>query len=534
MPIGYCCLVLHAHLPFVRHPEYADCLEEHWLYEALTETYLPLLEVMEGWRRDNVDFRLTISLSPSLVTMLSDGLLQERYARHIARLIELAEKEVVRTRLTPELQSLARHYLERFTACRTAYEERYQRNLVAAFRSFLDSGNLEIMTCPATHGFLPLLQHQPTTVRAQVRTAVDFHIEQFGAPPPGIWNSECGYYPGLDRILAEAGLRYFFVDAHGLLFASERPKYGVFAPVFCPGGVAAFGRDLWSSHAVWSTESGYPGDPAYREFYRDIGFDLEFDYIAPYIHESGLRIATGMKYHRITGKVALGEKAIYDLNEAGRRVEEHASDFVAKRELQLRHLASLMDRPPLVTSPYDAELFGHWWYEGTGFVDRVMRRLCAAPDVIEPVTPSQYLTMYPVNQVVQPNYSSWGSGGHAEVWLDESNQWIYPNLHAAADRMIAMARRYQRVAQGKLRRALNQMARELLLAQSSDWAFIMKRGTVVDYAVRRTNEHLQNFDTLYHQIFSLNIDDQFLARLEERHRIFPNLQFELYAEEPHA
>ncbi len=532
MPIGYCCLVLHAHLPFVRHPEFEDCLEERWLYEAMAETYLPLLGVMEGWRRDGVDFRLALSISPPLATMLLDPLLQERFLKHIDKLIQLAQSELDRTMLLPVTNKVARHYLARFQAVREAFDQRYGRNIILAFKSFQDSGNLEIMTTPATHGFLPLMQHQPAAVHAQVKVGTEFYTGLFGRPPQGIWNSECGFYTGLDQVLADCGLRYFFMDTHGLLLANQRPKYGVFAPIFCPGGVAAFGRDLWSSNSVWSAESGYPGDPYYREFYRDIGFDLEFDYIAPFIHESGLRVATGIKYHRVTGREPLGNKELYNLDLAQARVAEHARDFVEKRRLQAQHLQRLMDRPALITAPYDAELFGHWWYEGVEFIDQVMRGLCAQPDQVQPITPSEYLRIYPVNQVVTPNYSSWGSGGYAQVWLDKKNEWIYRLMHSAADRMIVMARRYNRVAHGRTRRALNQMARELLLAQSSDWAFIMKTGTVVDYAVRRTNEHLGNFDALYHQVFASNVDEEFLAGLEKRYNIFPKLEFEIFAYDP--
>src|SRR5574341_1038858 len=95
---GYLALVLHSHLPFVRHPEYEDCLEEQWFYEAVVETYIPLIQVLEGWLRDRVPFRLTLSLSPTLTAMLLDSLLQSRTLRQIRRLIELSEREVKRTR----------------------------------------------------------------------------------------------------------------------------------------------------------------------------------------------------------------------------------------------------------------------------------------------------------------------------------------------------------------------------------------------------------------------------------------------------
>src|SRR5690606_16902771 len=112
------CLMLHAHLPFVRHPEYQDFLEEDWFYEAITETYIPLLRVLNGCARDDVDFRITMSITPPLAAMLQDQLLQERYQHHIENLIELTEKEIERTRFEPEYQELARMYNRKFKECR--------------------------------------------------------------------------------------------------------------------------------------------------------------------------------------------------------------------------------------------------------------------------------------------------------------------------------------------------------------------------------------------------------------------------------
>lgn len=534
MAIGTFCLVLHAHLPFVKHPEYDDPLEERWLHEAITESYLPLLRIMEGWRRDGVDFRLTLSLSPPLISMLTDPFLQERYVAWLDKLIELADSEVIRTRWIPQLQPTALHYREEFQACRDEFEGRYGRNLVRAFASFQESGNLQLLTSSATHAFLPLMQHQPAAVRAQLQIGVETYFQHVGVMPQGLWNAECGYYPGLDQHMAASGIKFFFVDAHGILQAAHRPRYGIFAPVTCPSGVAAFSRDVETSRAVWNAEVGYPSDPVYRDFYRDLGFDADFDYISPFLHESGRRVATGIKYHRITGKVPLGKKELYDFEAASRRAEQHAAHFTEAREDQARRIGALMDRPPLIVSPYDAELFGHWWYEGPIFLDHVMRRMCATADVVQPILPTEYLAAWPESQSLAPVYSSWGEGGYAEVWLNPSNDWIYRYLHAAADRMTEQARRFRGTTIPLLRRALNQMARELLLAQSSDWAFIMRMGTVVDYATARTKGHLENFNRLCEQVQAAAIEDMLLTQLETRHNIFPKLQFEAYAGDSQA
>jgi 1,4-alpha-glucan branching enzyme len=380
-------MVLHGHLPYVRHPEHENFLEEDWLYEAITETYIPLVTMFESLDRDRVNFRLTMSVTPTLASMLADPLLQERYIKHINRLIELAHKEVERTRWLPEFQKLAVMYLNLFTHARDLFE-RYQRNLVLAFKRFQDSGNLEIITCGATHGFFPLMDVDKPSIRAQVRVAVAHYEKCFGRRPRGIWLPECGYMPGDDEILKENGIKYFFTDSHGILHGTPRPKYGVFAPVYCKSGVACFGRDMESSKQVWSSVEGYPGDYDYREFYRDIGFDLDYDYIRPYIHPDGIRVNTGIKYYRISG--VGNEKRPYDPDAAREKAASHAGNFMFNREKQVDHLYDVLGRKPLIISPYDAELYGHWWFEGPLWLEFLIRKVTFDQKTIRMITPSEY------------------------------------------------------------------------------------------------------------------------------------------------
>ncbi|RJP29723.1 MAG: DUF1957 domain-containing protein [Candidatus Omnitrophota bacterium] len=517
---GYLCLVLHAHLPFVRHPEHEDFLEEDWLYEAITETYVPLILVFEKLIRDNVDFRITMSLTPTLCSMLQDGLLQERYLKHINKLIELAHREADRTRWMPEFNHLANMYLSKFYEVRGTFEK-YNRDLTRAFKSFQDAGKLEIITCGATHGYFPLMDVTKASVNAQVRVAADHYENVFGRRPRGIWLPECGYNPGDDQILKEAGIKYFFTDAHAILHATPRPKYGVFAPVYCKSGVASFGRDLESSKQVWSSIEGYPGDYFYREFYRDIGFDLDYDYIRPYIHPDGIRINTGIKYFRITGSE---NKQPYSPELAREKAAEHAGNFMFNRQKQAEYLFDLLKKKPIIVSPYDAELYGHWWYEGVMWLDFLIRKIVFDQDDIRLITASEYLIENPRNQVVTPSMSSWGWKGYSEMWLQGSNDWIYRHLHAASEKMSELVDAYPN-AQGIQLRALNQCLRELLLAQSSDWAFILGTGTHTSYAVQRTKNHLLNFMRLFEEIKSNSIDNNWLSEIERKDNIFPNIDY---------
>lgn len=526
MSTGHLALILHAHLPYVRHPEHQDFLEEDWFYEAIVETYVPLLRIFEGMVRDGVPFKLTMSLTPTLCAMMQDPLLQERAERYLNRVIALAEKEVGRNRGHGQLEELSRFYLQRLNDTRDYFVTRRGRRLVPAFAELQEAGVLEIATCAATHGFLPLMEQFPEAVRAQIFIGRDYHRECFGRDPAGIWLPECAYVPGIDRFLQEANLKWFVVDAHGLMFGQPQPQFAIYAPCYTPAGPAVFARDRESSRQVWSAEEGYPGDPAYRDFYRDVGYDLSMDYLRPFLGADGQRKFTGIKYHRITGRTQ--HKELYRRDWAMQAADAHAGDFLFNREQQLARLAENMPVDPVIVSPYDAELFGHWWFEGPEFLNFFVRKAAYDQETFRFTTPGEYLEKHPVLQLVAPSASSWGNKGYWEVWLDQSNAWIYPHLHAAAGRMTDMARAHRATRARWKIETLQQMARELLLAQSSDWAFLMKTGTAREYATKRTRDHVLRFTRLYEALASGRNDADFLAACRERDNIFPNIEWRYY------
>ncbi|MDT8286892.1 MAG: 1,4-alpha-glucan branching protein domain-containing protein [Elusimicrobiales bacterium] len=525
---GYLALVLHAHLPFIRHPEYEDFLEEDWFFEAMCETYLPMLDVYERLSQEGTDFRVTMSLTPPLCGMMSDDLLKKRFQNYVHKRLELSQKEVHRTRNTA-FAPVAEMYERKFRRIIELFEDYYHGNILEGFKKFQDMGKLEIITCCATHGFLPL-ENRKEAVNAQIQIAAQDYTRRFGRGPRGIWLAECAYNPGDEIYLKAHGIRYFFLETHGIIYGSPRPRYGVYAPVYCPSGVAAFGRDMESAHQVWSAEMGYPGDHRYREFYRDLGYDLDYDYVKPYLHQDGVRRNIGMKYCRITGKVGLNEKAPYNPHEAREMAASHAGNFMFNRERQVEHLYGFLGRKPILVSMYDAELFGHWWYEGPDFIEFLFKKMHHDQNTVKTITPSEYLGRHPDNQVVQPSMSSWGDKGYNEVWLNESNDWMYRHLHKAVARMVDMANRFPD-ADGLLRRALNQCAREVVLGMSSDWAFLMTVGTAKTYSTKRFIDHTHRFNGLYEQIMGNRIEEGYLKDIEWKDNIFPEVDYRAFSSE---
>lgn len=526
-PKGYVSFVLHAHLPFIHHPENDTYLEEEWLFEAISETYLPLLANFERLVAEGVDFRITMSMTPPLLNMLDNKLLQERYIKYLEKHIELAEKEMERTTYDAKLNHLSHYYYDRYSHDLTTFRDQYGCNIIAGFKHFQDIGVLEIITCGATHGYFPILYVTEQTVKAQIAVGVQTYEKYFGKKPRGIWLPECGYVPEADKYLKEFGIEYIITESHGVLYADPAPIYGTYAPIVSPNGVIAFGRDMESSRQVWSSVNGYPGDYNYREFYRDIGYDVQdYDYIKPYIAANGVRVPTGIKYYRITGENQ--EKDYYDVQWAKDSAEKQAGHFLNCRIEQINHATSYMDKPPIILCPYDAELYGHWWYEGPYWLYILFKKIYFDQDQFALITPGEYIDCYPEIQECSPCRSSWGANGYSEVWLNPTNDYAHRHLHVAGERMVELANTFADEQNNLKIQALNQCARELLLAQSSDWLFIITNGTMVDYAKKRIKDHIGRFTKLYEQIKTDKVDKKFLKQIQEIDCIFPEIDYRIY------
>jgi 1,4-alpha-glucan branching enzyme len=494
--IGSFILALHAHLPYVRKAGRWPFGEE-WLYEAMAATYLPLLGIFEHLERDGVEAKVAVGITPVLLEQLADPYLQESFDAYVARVAVAADEDAVRADAGGQSRraQLAREYAQRFRGLRADFTAR-GGDLIAGFAGLAQRGRIEILTSAATHAFLPLLATE-SLVRAELRVGVETTRARLGVDPAGIWLPECAYRPGMERYLEELGLRYFFVDAHAVTGASalsissesawtrdnagsrdaaralaelDRPSDATLRPHYVAGSrVAAFARSVEVSRQVWARNFGYPGDPAYREFHKRAD-------------------TSGLHYWAVSGPaVDLGEKVEYDPAIAAARVREHAEHFAALVE----ELATDAGDRPCIVAPYDAELFGHWWFEGPEWIEAVLRRL-AAGGVVDPATPSESLATDPPRDAVELPPTSWGEGGDFRVWSNAQTEWIWPEIHAAEYAMQDAARAHPH-ADPLMQLYLNQAGRELLLLTSSDWPFLMTTGQAREYSVSRFQEHVARF-----------------------------------------
>ena len=514
MARGKLLILLHAHLPFVRSPEHPRFLEENWFFEALTESYIPLLQMLSRTAEKGLHGAINLSISPTLLHMLADPMLQERYSLHLGHLLDLADREIERFEGDSQRHQLGIFYRDRLRSVRHAWENRFQRNLIEVIRQLRDMGKIEVLTCVGTHPFLPAYQSDKGVIRFQLALTLQTCSDLLGFVPKGVWLPECGYFEGLDALVTEAGFEYCFLETHGVLLAKPAPRYGVFEPVRTSSGLMCIGRDQASSREVWSRRVGYPGHPDYREFFKDLAHEMPREYLGDYFFAAGTPIDTGLKYHKITGDET---KQLYQPYRALQLAREHARQFVMNREAQVEELAPHMEGAPVVLAPYDAELFGHWWFEGPEFLEAMFERASFSSS-IELSTVGEAVAASKPEQDRQPAFSSWGEGGFGAVWINSEVDWIYPRFFEMLNQFRDCYRRFR--TGGFQGRVLAQMAREMALLQSSDWAFMIHNKSAEGYARARVQEHYDNFQALRKLLLSGRTQSRLLTQLEQKNNLF--------------
>jgi len=485
---GIFALMLHSHIPYCRKSGVWPAGEE-WLFEAMNETYLPLLRSFRSLHYDGIRPRTMIGLVPILMEQLADGYMKDRFCEYMEDKIRRAGDDIDRFRSDPARQRVARYWLERFESNYSAFVSDFYRDILGTLKWLQDEGVIEIVTSAATHGFLPLLE-QDSSVFAQIRIGVETYRRYFGCSPHGFWLPECAYRPGqwsekekrmrrgIDEWLSSEGIEYFFVESVGITRASfvENPhqetRPNPLMGYRLPSGACVFGRNEATGKQVWSPETGYPGDPYYLEFHQK---DPE----------------SGLHYARVTGG---DDKQIYDPEKASQRVEEHARHF-AGFVLDRIDDADTLQTPPVIVCPYDCELFGHWWHEGVNWLEKVYREL-AGKDSAALKGLSEYLDRHRDDlSTITMEPSTWGLNSDFTVWLNPEHGWIWPYINSCSLRMEEVLARIA-AADERGERILRQMGRELLLMQGSDWPFLLFTTQAKEYANQRFHHHHQRFEKL--------------------------------------
>jgi len=519
---GYLTFVLHTHLPYVRrHGRWP--FGEEWLYEAMSESYLPLLMEFERLR-GSLNFQLVVNITPVLMEQLADDYIKAEFEKYLLRKIERTREDLESGKYPEKpVKEVLRHFERVYS-----YWKAINGDVIGKFRELQEGGYIEIITSPATHAYLPLLLRDES-IRSQIANGVATYEKHFGKRPRGMWVSECAYRPsgewklpggrtverkGIEKFLEEFGIEYFFVESNLVDNGPVGDSYGApvpagslatLRPYWVKGSnVAIFARNRETGHQVWSAHYGYPGDFYYREFHRKAE-------------------RSGNQYWRVTGKdVDLGEKDFYDPEKALERVEEHARHFVSLVENLLARFEEETGEKGIIVAPYDTELFGHWWYEGVKWLGRVLELL--AERGIKTTTLSAFLSNYSGERLeVELPEGSWGANADHSTWWNEETEWTWEEIYRAEERMVALASRFY--GKDKLGdRAIEQLARELLILEASDWQFLITTGQAKAYAERRVLLHSRDFHRLANEVVKYfntgEMDVSLLEELEKRDNPF--------------
>lgn len=559
---GFFQLVLHAHIPYVvNHGRWPHGLD--WLNEAAAEVYLPIIEVFDRLKKERIDAHITVDITPVLAEQLGSRIFKKDFIKYLKERIESAKsdknhflKEDFKSRA-----AIASMWIEFYKKRLKQFLE-LKKDIIGALRELQDKGAIEIITSAATHGYLPLLGND-RSVRTQIRTAVVNYEKHFGKKPDGIWLPECAYRPayrwkkpigkgkvtarkGIEEILDEEGIQFTFIDApllrggesigayigrfKSLKLLWERFKKGYkpepvkenltpYLPYFLTSrgkekGVTFFVRDPKTGLVVWSRDLGYPGDGNYLEFHKK-------------------SFPGGHRYWRVSdAKSDLALKEEYSFDNARNKQKEHASHFVALIEDTLKNFYRKNRRTGIITAPFDAELFGHWWFEGPQWLYNVIKGI-HLKKTIKTVTGSAYLEKNHPETVVHLPEGSWGKGNFHYIWLNKETEWTWEKIYECERAFNKLIDR--KCIKKKAIPFLLQAAKELLLLESSDWQFLISTWQARDYAESRFSEHYENFNRLLEIAEKLQEGkratkktNEFLSDLENKDCIFKELTLDIF------
>lgn len=502
-------MMLHSHIPYVKRQGRWP-FGEVWLFEAMAETYIPFLRTWYQFREEEIKAPVTFSFSPVLLEQLGSKYIRHEFISYLKERESSAceDERYYFSDGRRDLAALASYYKNFYRDVRRDFLMEFDQDIPGAVKLLQDEGRIEVITTAATHAYLPLLDRN--SLEYQIIIGKQSYEHYFNREPKGFWLPECGYFKGLEDILIKHGFEYFYVDSHALeggkpieVF-SENGMGEVEIECFASTGLSTYrpyrvkdrdimvlGRNAMVSHQVWSADYGYPGDPVYREFHRQ----------SP---------RSGLKYWRVTDRArSLDKKEIYDPAAAGIRVEQQARHFVESLENTGRQAKKIGFNSPLVVGCYDTELFGHWWWEGINWLEKVFRYISA----------SQELSLVMPSGMDKPRHealifeSSWGMGGKHFVWRNEETSWMW-------DIIAKASREYEQLKNCRLdnefaRRAIIQAFKELMLIESSDWLFMVTNNLTRDYAMKRFFEHYTKFLRLGDSLRSGDLGMEFATWLEK-------------------
>jgi 1,4-alpha-glucan branching enzyme len=479
-------LVLHAHLPFIKHPDYKNFYEESWFFEAIVEVYLPILRTFYRLEKEHIDFKITVSFSPPLIEMLEDKTLLARFDDYLDDLLSISKDEIINSKNQNE-KELAEYYFNNLKELKNLFSDKISRNILKGFKEFQEKGNIQMIICNGTHNYMPAFENKDIFIKNSLSIANKVFLDTFNKNPRGLWLAEMGYFEGLDRYLKNNNFEFTFLNFNSI------DSENFYAPLLSDEGLIFYVRDPKTNSKIWDANIGYPGNENYREFYSDISFEKESRSLKKFNEKYGTKTNTGIKYKSITNKNLGNEnKNYYNPKKAKFQIKNDVLDFLKEKKEQIMLLCeNNYEFTPVLTAPFDMELFGHWWYEGPEFLYELFKQI----DKVDFLKSGYHDSI--VNDIklikATPKFSSWGDQGYSQTWVDEKNIWVYPFIETVYKKILE----YKEVNFNNLEnRIYSQMLREFFLLVSSDWYFLIYNRSSKDYSEMRIKNHIANFFAL--------------------------------------
>jgi 1,4-alpha-glucan branching enzyme len=518
----------HLNITLVAHHNYSR-RSPHTLFNVLTASYLPLLELFEGLEAEGIPFPCTIVFSPFICALLEDPLIRENYTAWLDNTIKLGEQEGRNKDLTPDNRILARDRVAELKRAKKRFTHTYHSDIIGAFRGFVDRGLVEAVASAATWCFLPHYRDIPEAMDAQIEAGIASHCRFFSLPPDGFYLPHMGYAPGIEEHLSAYGIQYTILDAKGLLFAEPLPDRGLFSPARTENSLAVFARDATTLEAILGPE-GFINRGGYCNHKRDTVFERPAAEVGAFIDEDGSRLPSGYKYWANNGEAyhPIAAKAL-----ARRDAREF---FLAKKDRLRAAHSYARNEPggkkhhltPSLVNVIDLSVLGWKWQEGITWLEHLFRHAaedksvaCARLDTILAAAP------HPL-QVVAPYFSANNGSGYGENLLDQSNSYLLRYARKATERMIELATRFP--AEYAMRgRMLNLAAKEVLLAQTSDWPRMIQKHHRGEYAAAKFAENIRAFTGIFEGIGAGTTDTEWITTREQENPLLDWVNYRIFA-----
>lgn len=559
-------LMLHSHMPWVLgHGQWPH--GEDWLSEAIAECYIPLLNSIKNLVGKGISPKFTIGISPVLCEMLTNKEYKDRFIKYCKNKVNLAKVDQINyqnrftylqdlneaernneIKDTQQLINLSIFWQNFYNQTIVDYSD-LDGDIIPKFKELQDNRHIEIVTCGATHGYFPLLGSE-SSIRFQIKVAIENYKKHFGKKPKGIWLPECAYRnsyvwkslipvspfnsprtrAGIETFLSEFDINYFFTDealvknsellgwfadSTNNYFLSKDQEYKDKNYIFTPNplkiykvasGTATikenaivFSRDVNLALQVWSGEVGYPANSAYLDFHKK-------------------EDQSKLRYWSVTSiNVDMAYKQVYYPPKTVKTLDLQAHHYIEQIKNTAKSFSNIEGQKASICIPFDTELYGHWWFEGISFLTALINGLWHTPE-IEMRTCSEEISIKQPKEVIKLKEGSWGENNNHDVWSNNDTYWIWEHIYNAELKIETFFRALKKehclsltnlifnsnLENSPLKqdlilfdRFLKQLLRENLLLQASDWSFLITTISAKDYAQMRFSYHLSDFNYFY-------------------------------------